>query len=183
MYEQREHGGNKGDVFAYDEFRRLKDVKFNSVDPQNHTDSTPFDKSWNATYDKVDNILNIVKTESGQPDDVIVPTIAQGSDDAKLNQYTEFDGWGLGYDKNGNTTQKGTQRYTYDYRNQIVEAEDGSSTTSFKYDALGRRVEKRTGSNTATNYYYSGFQVIEERDGFDTLKKQFVSFRQRCVGP
>jgi RHS repeat-associated protein len=173
MYEQRGHDSDKGDVFAYDEFRRLTGVKFNSPEPTVPT-TTQFDKSWSAAYDKVDNILNIVKTETGQPDEVITPTIDQGSANQKLNQYTTFlDGWGLEYDGNGNTTRRGTQEYTYDYRNQIVKAVDGSSTTTFKYDALGRRIEKTTGSDTM-KYYYDGDQVIEERDGTDALKKQFI---------
>ena len=178
MFEQRGHDSEKGDVFNYDEMLRLTNVKFNSPEPTNH-DTNQYTKSWTATYDKVDNILNIIKSETDQPDEVINPVIDQGSDNAKLNQYTEFDGWGLDYDKNGNTTQKGTQRYTYDYRNQIVKAV-GSPTDPevyYKYDALGRRVEKKVtlgGQINTTNYYYSGHQVIEERDGFDTLKKQFV---------
>ena len=67
MFEQRGHDSDKGDVYKYDEMLRLTSVKFNSTDPQNHTDSTPFDKSWSATYDKVDNILKIEKPRRGSP--------------------------------------------------------------------------------------------------------------------
>jgi len=76
-------------------------------------------------------------------------------------------------DKNGNTTQKGSWTYTYDYKNKIITATDGSKTISFEYDPFGRRISKSTGSNT-THYYYSGNQVIEERDGSDKLLKQYI---------
>jgi len=76
-------------------------------------------------------------------------------------------------DKNGNTTQKGSWTYTYDYKNKIVKATNGSKTISFEYDPFGRRISKSTGSNTI-NYYYAGDQVIEERDGSDKLLKQYI---------
>ncbi len=90
-----------------------------------------------------------------------------------MNQYTSFDGWGLAYDLNGNTTQKGGQRFYYDYRNQLVRATDTSTTTGYKYDALGRRIEKSYGVNVS-RYYYSGDQVIEERNASDQVAKQFT---------
>jgi len=94
-------------------------------------------------------------------------------DNAKLNQYTTFDQWGLDYDLNGNMSQKGVQRFYYDYRNQLVRVVEGTTNTHLKYDALGRRIEKSTGSNTV-KYYYDGNQVIEERDGSDEVKRQFI---------
>jgi RHS repeat-associated protein len=173
MFEERGHDSNKGDVYDYDEFQRLTNVKFNSPEPQVH-ETTQFDKSWSAQYDKVDNILSIVETEN-QTTNEITPTMDE--DNAKLNQYTTFDQWGLTYDQNGNTTQKGTQDFTYDYRNQLVSTSDGTTSADYKYDALGRRMQKlvTSGAQTdTTKYYYSGNQVIEERDGSDTVLKQYI---------
>jgi RHS repeat-associated protein len=173
MFEERGHDSNKGDVYDYDEFQRLTNVKFNSPEPQVH-ETIQFDKSWSAQYDKVDNILNIVETEN-QTTNEITPTMDE--DNAKLNQYTTFDQWGLTYDQNGNTTQKGTQDFTYDYRIQLVSTTDGTTSADYKYDALGRRVQTlvTSGAQTDTfNYYYSGNQVIEERDGSDAVLKQYI---------
>ena len=170
MYEQRGHDSEKGDVFAYDEFRRLTGVKIDSPEPTT-PETTQFEKSWNATYDKVDNILNIVKGETGQPDETIQP--AMDKDTSKLNQYSEFDGWGLDYDGKGNLWRKGGQTFYYDYRNRLTSALEGGVTTRFTYDALGRRIEKTTGPDTI-KYYYDGNNVIEERDGSDQIRKQFV---------
>ena len=76
-------------------------------------------------------------------------------------------------DKNGNTTQKGSWHYTYDYKNKIITASNGSKTISFEYDPFGRRITKSNGNQT-THYYYAGDQVIEERDGSDKLLKQYI---------
>ncbi|MCK4764363.1 MAG: hypothetical protein KAW12_19345, partial [Candidatus Aminicenantes bacterium] len=91
----------------------------------------------------------------------------------KLNQYTRFDEWGMSYDKNGNTAQKGAQHFTYDYRNRLISAESPNTTISYKYDPFGRRVEKTTGSST-TKYFYDFNQVIEERNSSNQVSKQYV---------
>ncbi|MCP4221556.1 MAG: hypothetical protein GY765_43430, partial [bacterium] len=135
----------------------------------NHVEPTEFKKTWNATYDKVDNLLSLVKTNS-----TIAPEISNVGDNEKLHQYSRFDDWTLNYDKNGNTTQKGSQKFYYNYRNQMVRAVENASTTAeYKYDAMGRRIEKTVGSDT-TKYFYSGNQVIEERDSSDAILKQFI---------
>ncbi len=174
-FEQRGHDSDKGDVFGYDEIYRLKHAKFNSPEPTN-PETSLFEKSKTINFDKVDNILKIIETQNDQTNE-IVTTMDEGN--AKLNQYTTFDQWGLDYDLNGNTIQKGTQFFTYDYRNQLVSVTDSSdnSTVNYKYDALGRRISKQlTNSPThpLTYYYYSGNQVIEERDGSDNVLKQYI---------
>ncbi len=168
-FEQRGHDGDKGDVFTYDEVYRLTGVKFNSPEPTNPATSL-FETSKTVHLDKVDNILKIVKTQ-GQ--DVSEITTTMEDNQAKLSQYTTFDGWALSYDLNGNTTQKGGQSFYYDYRNQLVRAVDNGVSTEFTYDALGRRIEKSTGSETV-KYFYDGKQVIEERDGSNAVLKQYV---------
>ncbi|MCP4143239.1 MAG: hypothetical protein GY755_23615, partial [Chloroflexi bacterium] len=168
-FEQRGHDGNKGDVYGYDEVHRLKNVKFNAPDPQN-LETIQFEKSKSISFDKVDNIRKIISTQNDITSEIT--TSLEGTR-AKLNQYTSFDGWGLSYDLNGNTTQKGTQRFYYDYRNQLVRATDNSTTTGYKYDAFGRRIEKSYGVNVS-RYYYSGNQVIEERNASDQVAKQFT---------
>jgi RHS repeat-associated protein len=96
-----------------------------------------------------------------------------------LNQYASFDQWGLGYDKKGNTTQRGTQQLAYDYRNQLVTANDAPSNTQveMKYDVLGRRTQKSVSIGSQTkieNYYHSGHQVIEIRDENDQVLRQYI---------
>ncbi len=174
-YEQRGHDSNKGDVFAYDEIYRLSSVKFNSPEPTNPATDL-YEKKKALAFDDLSNILRIVETLNGQ-DKTITTEIPDDSNYSRLNQYERFDQWGLGYDKNGNLTQKGTQHFAYDYKNKIVKATDVNSTVNFKYDALGRRIKKEvtigSQSNT-TNFYYSGYQIIEERDGDDQVIRQYI---------
>jgi RHS repeat-associated protein len=122
------------------------------------------------------NILSIAEDIDGQTQ-AITTEIPGDTNYSKLNQYALFDRWGLSYDLNGSTTQKGTQHYIHDYRNRIVNATDGSSTVKFKYDALGRRIQKDVtiGSQSKTaNFYYSGHRVIEERDGSNQVTRQLI---------
>jgi RHS repeat-associated protein len=79
----------------------------------------------------------------------------------------------MAYDANGNTTQKGSQQFSYNFRNQLVRSIDGGSTIMLKYDPLGRRIEK-IGSGNTIKFYYVGNQVIEERKGSDQVLKQYV---------
>ncbi|MCP4216348.1 MAG: hypothetical protein GY765_16990, partial [bacterium] len=157
------------DAYQYDALQRLTEVKYDVPDvAENHAEEHT-GKSWKANYDKVDNLLSLVKSTG-----TIIPEIDTAGDAAKNHQYSRFDDWALTYDKNGNTTQKGTQKFYYNYRNQMVRAVENESTTAeYKYDVMGRRIEKTVGSDT-TRYFYSGHQVIEERDVSDAILKQFI---------
>jgi len=172
MYEQRGHDSDKGDIYGYDEIYRLKDITFDADDPVN---ATNFDKKKSVQFDKTDNILKILITMGAETTEI--NTTIEG-ENAELNQYTTFDQWGMDYDANGNTTQKGTQRFYYDYRNQLVRVTEGGATTAeYKYDALGRRFSKQlpnSSTHPLTSYYHDGNQVIEERDGSDNVLKQYI---------
>jgi YD repeat-containing protein len=138
---------------------------------------TDFERERNIFLDHLDNITRIDETKNGETTQ-ITTEILPDTDDFKLNRYSRFDQWGLGYDKNGNLTQKGTQNMYFDFRNQAVRVTEGTTgTTENKYDALGRRLQKivTTSSQTKTeNYYYAGHQVVEVRDGNDQVKRQFI---------
>jgi YD repeat-containing protein len=126
--------------------------------------------------DKVDNILSIVENYNGQSQ-TISTDIPEDTSFSKLNQYAYFDQWGLSYDLNGNTTQKGTQHFSYDYRNQLVIATDINTTVEMKYDVFGRRIQETVAKGTQSktrNLYYSGNQLIEERDGNDNITRQYI---------
>ena len=169
MFEQRVHDGGRGDLFAYDEVYRLENVRFNSPEPTT-PETTQFEKQKSYRFDKVDNVLKIVQQTGGETGEIV--NTSEGTN-YKLNQYTRFDEWGMSYDANGNTTQKGAQHFTYDYRSRLISAESPNATISYKYDPFGRRVEKTTGSST-TKYFYDFNQVIEERDSSNQVLKQYV---------
>ncbi|MCP4077658.1 MAG: RHS repeat protein, partial [Gammaproteobacteria bacterium] len=167
-FEKRDHQGGLGDQYGNDEISRLTSVKFDSTEPSN-PETTQFDKSWSTTFDGVDNTKKITTTENEQATEII-------PEYNNLNQTTRFDGWGITYDLNGNMSQKGGQRFYYDYRNQLIRVTESGTTIQYNYDAGGRRIEKIVNGDPlkSRRYYYEGFRVIEERDGNDQLLKQFV---------
>jgi RHS repeat-associated protein len=147
------------------------------VPQSTNNNPTDFERARNILLDHLDNITRIDETKNGETTQ-ITTEIPPDTDFLKLNQYSRFDQWGLAYDKNGNLTQKSTQKMYHDYKNRMVRVTEGTtSTTENKYDALGRRLQKivNTGSQTKTeNYYYAGHQLVEVRDGSDNILKQYI---------
>jgi len=92
-----------------------------------------------------------------------------------VNEYASFDGAPQTFDSNGNLKTNGSQAYTYDFGNRLVEAKtlSGSSLGRYVYDAEGRRVLKITSAGT-TRYLYRGWEVIEERSAPNTVTQQYV---------
>jgi RHS repeat-associated protein len=70
-----------------------------------------------------------------------------------------------GYDRHGNLTEAvwygKTWRYSYDARNQLVEAEGPEGKVLFEYDAFGRRTLKQSGTSK-TEYVWCGEQLARE---------------------
>ncbi len=153
----RKHEGNATDRFGYDKAYRLTSLV--------KSEGTDKEVSYKVKLGAVDNILELT-TKKG--DD----TQKQIAEANGMNQYTQFGDWGYSYDQNGNVTTKGTQRFTYNYRNALIGYSDQNTSASYKFDVFGRRIAKITGGTT-TNYYYAGNQVIEEYTG-DALSKQYV---------
>jgi RHS repeat-associated protein len=93
------------------------------------------------------------------------------------------------YDRNGNLTFDGSQKYTYDAWNRMVKVahayRDGSNnvqagqiSSTSSYDGRGRRISKtlaNTGAwDCAYHYYYDGDSLAETRNGSDILMRQHV---------
>ncbi len=91
----------------------------------------------------------------------------------ELNQYSKVGNVAYAYDGNGNLTGDGTNNYTYDYENRMLQAKTATDTVTFAYDAFGRRT-KKSGSAGAVSYFYDGDQVIAEYDGSGNLLRKFV---------
>jgi RHS repeat-associated protein len=94
----------------------------------------------------------------------------------------------IDYDRNGNLTYDGVQKYSYDAWNRMVAiahayrssgtVSAGQSSVTMKYDGKGRRIQKaiaNTGAWDCTyKYYYDGDSCIEERNGSDITFKKMV---------
>ncbi|WP_083761159.1 RHS repeat-associated core domain-containing protein [Pelobacter propionicus] len=103
------------------------------------------------------------------------------------NQLLKNDQASFTYDKNGNLAERSLDndqhghhghqstswKYTFDYENRLVKAENGAVNVSFAYDPFGRRIEKRTEitgpgerghdvEEGITRYLYDGMNLIRE---------------------
>jgi len=102
--------------------------------------TTPYTRSY--TYGSMGNILT--KSDVG--------SYTYGETNyANPHAATAIAGVTYSYDANGNlvSTTDGDV-YTWNYRNQLVESETASATTTYAYDHTGSRVLKSTGSATTT---------------------------------
>jgi len=106
--------------------------------------------------------------------------IDDGGDDLVLSETFSSAALTPGYDANGNLTDDGTYKYTYDAWNRLVKVTAKQDTDitlqTAKYDGLGRRLEKvvtNSGDHDATwRYYYKGHQIIQANDGSGNLLMQ-----------
>ena len=90
-----------------------------------------------------------------------------------MNQYPTVGGTSFTYDNNGCLTDDGVFDYTYDTENQLIEADDGTTISTYIYDPMRRQNQKNVGG-TKTRYLYSGFQMIAEYDGSGNIQKKYV---------
>ncbi|MFH0783494.1 MAG: RHS repeat-associated core domain-containing protein [Pseudomonadota bacterium] len=99
-----------------------------------------------------------------------VPSVAGGQSDYSYNstnnQLTAVSGPSpktCTYDANGNILSDGTNTFTYDGLNRIIQVEkQGSVIATYGYDSSNRRIRKNAGT-TSTHYLYDlGSQLIAE---------------------
>jgi RHS repeat-associated protein len=92
----------------------------------------------------------------------------------------------LTYDENGNMTSDGTNTYSWDAENRLVQITypGTGQTSTFSYDALGRNVKiVEAGSTSGTKQFvWSSDERREERDGAGSLTKQFFSRGEAISG-
>jgi RHS repeat-associated protein len=93
---------------------------------------------------------------------VAPPTVASATYNA-ANRLTNWGGTALGYDDNGNLTSLGSNTFTWNARNELVAASNGSS--AFTYDVLGRR-SSRTVASVTTEYLHDGLNPALVNDDF-----------------
>jgi YD repeat-containing protein len=98
-------------------------------------------------YDALGNITN--KSDVG---DYAYPD-ASGCENP--DAVTEIAGTALSYDNNGNVTSIGPKSFVWDYLNRLVQAGDGTTTSTYAYDPWGERVKATvaTATSTTTTYY------------------------------
>ena len=123
--------------YGYDEMGRLSQAK----NPENSTETFTYDGMGNLkTVKRATQTIEMTYNSSGE-------LLSRGED-----SYT--------YDPNGNRTEQrngeGTQRYSYDDFNRLIEIElPNGETKKFSYDLSGNRIVEKTG-DMGQHYIYDG---------------------------
>ncbi|MDO8301791.1 MAG: RHS repeat-associated core domain-containing protein [Sedimentisphaerales bacterium] len=93
----------------------------------------------------------------------------------RLNQYTSVASTPYSYDDNGNITNDGYFKYTYDCENRLTDVNglDDAPVAKYAYDYTGIRTAKTTysGGTVTTKYVYDGAHIIAEYNGSTLLRK------------
>ena len=114
-------------------------------------------------YDSIGNLTN--KSDQGS----YSYTGDQGTSYANPHAATQIGSSTYAYDKNGNLTSDGIWTYTWDYRNRLIEASNGTTTLKYGYDHDNNRIWAFDG--TATTTYVSKYFNI---NGSTSTKHVFI---------
>ena len=158
LTEGKLHDPNNSETYTYDSAYRL--LTFNRA----AGGIVPSQTSW--TYDGAGNM-----TQAG----------GETRQYSSTNELIQRQATTIAYDRDGNQTDDGTFRYTYDAQDRlrtVTRDSDSALIAVYSYDALGRRVQKVVTNdgtlNGTTSYAYDRQQDIEERGTSGLLTQQYV---------
>ncbi len=156
LFEQRNDDDALVDNYVYDSLYRL--VKTNL--DQGTTGARREIESFDYVYDGVGNRRNVIQEliSSG--------SLNIGYEVNEVNEYIKVGEEDRAHSSNGNLIDDGTNRYTYDYKNRLIEVADkvsGSSIASYLYHTDNRRSAKFA-AGIETHFFYDGWQVCEEQN-------------------
>ena len=152
-YEQKLHEATHSEGYSYDNVYRLIDYKVGTL-----VGSTITIVITQTAYnlDPLGNWSSIVVTPGG----------TQTRTHSPSNEITSTNATSVLSDNNGNTSDDGTNLYSYDEENRLVKVTVKSTSTvvgQYQYDALDRRVSKIDNFGVQTFYYYDDWRTIEEQ--------------------
>ncbi len=130
-------------AYTYDDLYRLTQAAATSTDS-----ALTYTKTW--TYGAIGNILT--SSDHGTYQYLGY----QAGNYANPHAVTKIGTTTLTYDRNGNMTSDGTWTNTWNWRNEMTQSTNGTTTVSYQYDHEGNRVEQSSASRTVVyaNSYY-----------------------------
>ncbi|WP_159107313.1 RHS repeat-associated core domain-containing protein [Azospirillum sp. B4] len=132
---------------------------------------TAKDVTWAFTYNQARQITNTDISNPGY-----LPTLSAVSNTYGvngLNQLTDVNSAGLGYDRNGNLTSGSGWTFGYDAVNRLISSGAPGISSSYVYDPQGHRIAK-TANGTPTSYLYDGPNLVAEYDAGGNLLRRYV---------
>ena len=195
---QSDHGKNWSQIYAYDSLHRLAEAQQGEV--LGEWPDVTFDDDLTWTWDdlqangpELDKLGNWVNFNNAGTTDARTHNTANEVASRTLGGNSRV----VSHDVAGNLCtlqdETGTTgwRYTYDYRNRLIEVEstdditvdpelvDWDPVATYAYDALNRRVKKDLTSGNDIMYTYDGWRCIEESE---YTGGQWVAMRQYVYG-
>lgn len=173
QYEQKVHDPSHSECYGYDVTYRLITYESGTLGTPNPCPvvSPPVPPTQTSySLDPVGNWKS--KTTNG-----VTETRTHNS----VNEITEIDSTPLHYDSDGDLTNDGTYKYTFDEEHRLTSVTriTGSVVVGqYEYDVLSRRVQKianPTGaSSTTTLYLYDDARIIEEQNTSNVTQATYV---------
>jgi RHS repeat-associated protein len=167
FYEQKLHLTTDSEAYAYDSIYRLVNYRAGSLasSPPPNCPAGPVGIPMPVTQtaynlDKLGNWNSIVVTPPGGAAGTQTRMHSPSNEIAKIN------GTFILSDNNGNTTDDGTNLYSYDEENRLVKVTakvGGAVLGRYQYDAFGKRISKIDNFAVQTLFYYDGWRTIEEQ--------------------
>jgi len=162
-----QYPNNTSTAYGYDTGGRLKSL-------ENMKSDSTIIASYKYT---IDAIGNHTKAIIDQP---LIPVIAVRNltyaYDAD-NRLTDIGGTASVYDVKGNLTGKGTDSFSYDHEDRLIQSNIAGANTQYVYDGLGNRLAK-TWAGSTTRYVLDISQgltkVLAETDGNGAITAYYV---------
>lgn len=151
-YEQKLHEATQSEGYSYDSTYRLIEHQVGTL---------------------VGSTITMVVTQTAYNLDLLAnwkskttDTVTQTRIHSPSNEITKIDTTPIQTDFDGNTIDDGSDTYSYDEENRLVQVVAKGTLAilgQYQYDALGRRVSKTDNFGIQTFFYYDGWRTVEEQ--------------------
>lgn len=157
-------------VFGYDGAGRLKSLEHGGVAAY----------AQSVKFNAASQIEELTQTNSNYVYSGSPPLVRSRAYDG-LNRDATFAVLSDGYDDNGNLTNDGARRFTYDVENRLTKVRpvegQGGVTTDLTYDPTGRLATTKvttTSGETTTRFRYDGDRLVGEYTDGGTVLRRYI---------
>ena len=162
-YEQKLHDTAHSEGYSYDPVYRLIDYQVGTL-----VGSTITMVVTQTAYN-----LDSLGNWKSKTKDLVTQTRTH----SPSNEITKINNSSILSDFDGNTSDDGTQLYSYDEENRLVQVQAKATHAvlgQYQYDAFGRRVSKTDNLGIQTHFYYDGWRTIEEQSSTGVTQATYV---------
>lgn len=162
-YEEKLHETTHSEGYSYDSVYRLIDYQVGTL-----VGSTITMVVTQTAYN-----LDPLGNWKSKTTDMVTQTRSH----SPSNEITSINASPVLSDNNGNTSDDGTNLYSYDEENRLVQVEAKLTSAvlgQYQYDSFGRRVSKIDNFGVQTFYYYDNWRTVEEQSSAGLTQATYV---------